>query len=296
MKKAGIAILLVLSMCAASCASGVQGEQRPDALEDSAADSSVQKRENEKMEENKAELIIADYEYLAELDAKADALRRSILESENTIEPANFEGKIYYVSTDGSDFNSGESPEDAWATLERVNSAELASGSAVLFERGGVWRGALKTRCGVTYSAYGSGAKPCIFGSSENGASPEKWTLKPGTTNIWVYYKELNDVGEIVFDDGEKWARRVYFRYDPNQEGDWKYQDYFDGKRLVLEEALDEDLKFFSAADSSLTKEGIPNHGQGDFTNVGEVYLRCDAGNPGEVYDSIEFCTYAYTS
>ena len=216
--------------------------------------------------------------------------------SGNTINPSTFNGTVYYVSPNGNDANSGKSPSEAWKTLEPVNFANISSGSAVLFERGGVWRGCLKTKTGVTYSSYGDGNKPCIYGSPENGTGPEKWTLKSGTNNIWVYYKDLNDVGEIVFNDGSAWAKRVYFRYDPNSSGEWKYKTYFDGKKLVIDEVLDENLKFFSAAYSSKNTSGLPNFGTGDFTNVGKVYLRCDEGNPGEVFESIEFCTYAYTA
>ena len=248
------------------------------------------------MDEKLGGLINADAEYLAGVDAKANALRTSVLDCDNTINPTTFGGTVYYVSNNGNDSNNGKSPSEAWASLEKVNSADISYGSAVLFERGGVWRGCLKTKTGVTYSSYGDGNKPCIYGSPENGTGPEKWTLKSGTNNIWVYYKDLNDVGEIVFNDGSAWAKRVYFRYDPNSSGEWKYKTYFDGKKLVIDEVLDENLKFFSAAYSSKNTSGLPNFGTGDFTNVGKVYLRCDEGNPGEVFESIEFCTYAYTS
>lgn len=262
---------------------------------DTLALSAISKK-GEIMDDKLGGLINADAEYLAGIDAKADALLSSVLDSENTVDPATFGGTVYYVSNNGSDSNSGKSPDKAWATLDKVNKASLGSGSAVLFERGGVWRGALKAQSGVTYSSYGSGEKPCIYGSPENGAGAEKWTLKEGTTNIWVYYKDMNDVGEIVFNDGESWGYRVYFRYNPNQSGNWKYQTYYEGKKLVIDEVLNEDLKFFSAADSVLTSDGVPDHGSGNFKNVGKVYLRCDAGNPGEVFNSIEFCTYAQTS
>lgn len=50
----------------------------------------------------------------------------------------------------------------------------LKSGDAVFFERGGLWRGYLDCAEGVTYSAYGQGEKPRIYGSPENGADPNK--------------------------------------------------------------------------------------------------------------------------
>lgn len=79
----------------------------------------------------------------------------------------------YYVSNSGNDQNDGRSPDSAWATLDRVNAASLKYGDAVFFERGGVWRDTtVETKEGVTYSAYGEGAKPRICASPENGGDP----------------------------------------------------------------------------------------------------------------------------
>lgn len=33
----------------------------------------------------------------------------------------------------------------------------------------------------IVFSAYGTGDKPAFYGSPENGAGTEKWSLKPGT-------------------------------------------------------------------------------------------------------------------
>ena len=48
---------------------------------------------------------------------------------------------------------------------------------------------------------------------------------------------------------------------------------------------LDKDLEFFHKADSKVNNDNI------DMSSVGKLYLRCDAGNPGSVYKSIEFNT-----
>ena len=98
-------------------------------------------------------------------------------------------GTTYYVSNGGSDSNDGKTPQTAWATLNKVNGASLKAGDGVLFERGGVFRGYLIAQTGVTYAAYGTGAKPTISGSPENGAGAGKWSLygeTPDGGTVWV--------------------------------------------------------------------------------------------------------------
>lgn len=57
----------------------------------------------------------------------------------------------------GDDANDGLTPQTAWATLNKVNGANLQRGDGVYFERGGLWCGQLWAQEGVIYSAYGSG-------------------------------------------------------------------------------------------------------------------------------------------
>ncbi len=192
-------------------------------------------------------------------------------------------GTTYYVSPEGDDANDGKSPEKAWKTIGRVSREDgtLKAGDVVLFERGGEWRGQkLWTKPGVTYSAYGEGAKPVFNRSTENGAAPEKWTLVEGTENIYKYNGNIMDCGTIIFNGGEKHA----VKHIPM---------YRDGKYLVRDTSTVFDPK------TQLTKN--LNFVQLDYTKVGTVpsvsetncygtiYLRCNEGNPGEVFESIEF-------
>ena len=92
----------------------------------------------------------------------------------------------------------------------RANSLAV-SGDAVLLERGGEWREKITGKKGVTYTAYGYGAKPVINGSPENGADPKKWTLvyenEETGALIWRYDREdWLDVGTLVFNGGEGYA------------------------------------------------------------------------------------------
>lgn len=200
-------------------------------------------------------------------------------------------GTAYYVSNDGNDQNDGRSPETAWATLDKVNEAKLQRGDGVYFERGDLWRGQLWAQEGVIYSAYGDGEKPRIYASPENGANPEKWSLLEGTDNIWVYYKDMLDCGALVFNNDKSFATKIAPRYINGYLSTLEEGKFFDVKK-----ELNRDLTFFSEANSILY-DGMPFHPQvGDVCDrgvwgdvVGTLYLRCDEGNPGEMFDSIEF-------
>lgn len=219
---------------------------------------------------------------------KADARRTAILNSPTNI---TCTGNTYYVSNSGDDSNNGLSEKTAWATLDKVNSHPLKPGDAVLFKRGDFWRGALIAKKGVTYSAWGKGDKPKIFGSPENGADPKKWRLLEGTDNIWVFYRDITDCGTLVFNNDESCAIK-------------EIPSYVNGRFVLsddnnvpfdVKKHLDHDLEFFSKADSYLTN-GVPYiPGMEEVMDVvGKLYLRCDKGNPGEVFDSIEFLTRGY--
>lgn len=64
--------------------------------------------------------------------ASAEAQKQAILTNTDTMK---CKGTAYYVSNTGNDSNDGLSPQAAWATLEAVNSANLAAGDGVYFER-----------------------------------------------------------------------------------------------------------------------------------------------------------------
>ena len=137
-----------------------------------------------------------------ETEAKIDARREEILNSKSDYKEAT--GKIWYVSNKGSDENDGASDKTPVATIARAH--ELANaGDAILFERGGMWRGSWGSKEGIIYSAYGKGPKPIMNGNVEgNGTGAENWTLVEGTTNIYKYAKKMLDIGNIIYNDGAR--------------------------------------------------------------------------------------------
>ncbi len=224
---------------------------------------------------------------LSEANALAE---KRIEEIKNTPNPDinSFTGKVYYVSSsDGDDANDGLSPESAWKTTKKVDrmQPQLHYGDAVLFKRGDLWRatpvGGFFITCsasGVTYSSYGEGPKPKFYGSCENGADPSKWVLWDDTNNIWEYTTKIVDVGEVILNpDSEKpeWSHRA-----PVDLHEGKF--YIRGTRHTEEY----DMKKHMAYDLDYLHYAP----FGDFrSRPGTIYMRCDRGNPGEVFDSIEF-------
>ena len=131
------------------------------------------------------EMTYVDGAFVGSLDDAFETRRTAILNAESRYAVSG-EGQIYYVSNNGDDSRDGLSPETAWKTIGKLNVTTFAEGSVVLFERGGVWnkQGILSLRRGVTYSAYGNGAKP-ILSNHADASSAGDWIQVQ--ENIWVY-------------------------------------------------------------------------------------------------------------
>ena len=202
---------------------------------------------------------------LAEWRKLTDERIEAILASPNLEIPA---GKtVYYLSPEGNDAADGKSPATAWKTLAKLNGSTIPSGSYVCFERGGLWRGQLSAKAGVTYTAYGEGDKPKIYGSPIDGADASLWT-ETGTKNIWVFAEAWKqDVGTIVFNHGEAHAIKCTIR----TEADGSTFNNTTGEPFKTYADLTTDLHFYH-----------------DYKESGKVYLYCE-GNPGARFDSIEF-------
>lgn len=118
-------------------------------------------------------------------------------------------GTVYYVSPNGNDQNDGLSPQTAWASIQRVNTAEIQPGDQILWERGGIWRGILRPHPGqpghpVTYGAYGTGEKPVFYGSAD-ASKREYWVeVSP---NIWATRETKPEIlDQLNGNFSEKWS------------------------------------------------------------------------------------------
>jgi len=98
----------------------------------------------------------------------------------------------YYVSPNGNDSADGLTEATAWKTIRAVNIAKCVKpGDRVLFQRGGLWRvghgPSLRPHSGeegnpVTYSSYGKGEKPTIYGSFDASSEADWVRVSP---NVW---------------------------------------------------------------------------------------------------------------
>ncbi len=258
-----------------------------------------------------------------ELQKDIDTILNSeteIVHSETYIPGETYTGTAYYVSNDGNDNNDGLTPETAWRTLRKVAEVNgflsetilLKPGDAVFFRRGDIFRmneigwdpylgdeAALYLNVdGVTYSAYGEGEKPIITESTENGSGAEKWNLvyEDNTgKKIWQYYRDMRDVSMIVLNDGDVFTTRIYEYYDENgyiscEATGWHMHE---DEGVTLEDGL-HPLEVSLVEDLTIISRPVRLEPEVNWVNceVGPLYLRCDKGNPGELYHSIEFTEY----
>jgi len=190
-------------------------------------------------------------------------LKNEIAGLEDTV-GADAKGTVYYVSENGSDSNNGLSESTPWKTLKKVNETTFNPGDVVLFERGGTYRSYFKDsirvwqehssvdlQSGVSYGAYGTGAKPIISGSNMNFAE-KTWTSYSGKEN--VYYAKL----QYYIDPG-------VLRVTTNQ----NYS--YDGSVQATINDLDKDWEFCY-----------------DRNGTGYIYLYCPYGNPSNLLKDIE--------
>ncbi len=215
-------------------------------------------------------------------------------------------GTVYYISNGGNDANDGKTPETAWATPTPIWSGVLKSGDAVLFERGGEWYfkppeghpgeaatialEILSIKYGsienIRFGAYGEGEKPIIRGDIPEASDPSFWELysDENGVKIWKSTQELKTVPVVAFDEGESWADAVL----PWIDGIGSFINP-DGTPFVLEEGLNHDLTFVWLP--KLTDETVDlmrDDRRFAYNGVtAPVYLRCDAGNPAEVYSTV---------
>lgn len=211
--------------------------------------------------------------------------KKDILESRDRL---FYPGKAYYVSSEGDDGADGLSESTAWRSLEKVSSADLSRGDAVLFRRGDVFRGCVYAKAGVAYGAYGSGPKPRLYGWDRNLADPALWEIFDAGCRIWKLKERILDVGTLVFEDDEKCS----YKHIPSYiNGRFVCRDdedtVFDMRR-----EMKGDLDIYWHYEDAFTVK--PSKGK-DFPipdindrSMGDLYLRCDEGNPGDVFGSIE--------
>jgi len=228
----------------------------------------------------------ATKEFLNSMDKYAEKRANEI---RNTKDYVSGEKSFYYVSNDGNDENNGRTPETAWKSLKKVSETEFSEGDVVSFRRGDLFRGFLKTKSGVTYCAYGTGEKPRFCSGDKDMSNPDLWEIYDAEKHIWKCKEKTLDVGTIVFNHGEKHSRKLIPSYINES---FVCRDNNDIK-FDMSIEMEYDLDLF--CDCSEYTHTNPSKGENfpipDLSKpcYGNLYLRCDRGNPGQVFESIEF-------
>ena len=217
------------------------------------------------------DLISDGYELLDTYNAEFD---KRIEEIKSTPTSVTVTGNKYYVSENGSDDNDGLSPEKAWQSIRKVDSFSFSDGDGVFFKRGDIFRAegvTLTLQSGVTYSAYGSGEKPVLVGSSD--ASYSYLWEETDAPYVYRYIGECHDVGNIYINGGRYWGVHV-----KNNGGTSFYSD-------LVSNGLDE--PYYSGGKVYNGYKSLENNLE--YTNYNDsLYLFSKDGNPGDVFDSIE--------
>lgn len=232
----------------------------------------------------------ATKEFLCEIEALAAKRKEEI---RNTADNVEIKGTTYYVSNVGNDENDGLTPQTAWKTLQKISSADLKFGDGVRLKRGDIFRGCIYAKEGVTYCAYGKGKKPELRSWDKNLADASLWELYNAEHNIWKLKEKILDCGTLILNDDEICC----YRHAPSYVDGRFVCRYEEDKEFIVEKEL-EDLEcvcFFTdkmttaptiRADKIIADFPVPDIDNGEA--YGELYFRCDKGNPGEVFDSIE--------
>jgi hypothetical protein len=191
---------------------------------------------------------------------------------------AYVQAAVYHVAPDGDDARDGRTPQQAWRSLDRVNTAQLAAGDQVLFRRGGQWRGQLVPKSGseagpITYGAYGQGLKPSLMGSLAmnresdwKSAGPNRWTTRPGLPC---------DVGNIIFDHGAAWGVKRWKAADLRADRDYWYDPQAHCVELYLAE---NPARRFKSVELALTKH-IIQQGKRSYVSYENLDVRYGAAH-----------------
>ena len=197
------------------------------------------------------------------VDVIAEQMKKDILGTKNTADIYGdlMSGNTYYVSEkNGNDENTGKSPDKALKTLAALEKKLRfpKKGTAILFERGGVYRGQINMLQTCIYGAYGEGEKPIITSSPKNFADPSLWKATDAP-NVYELTDKLANVGVMAFDHD--------FADHGNYDALYGVPRYY-GKHVSGYANLSKDLEFYPTNDT--------------------LYLYCEGGNPGERFKSIE--------
>lgn len=269
-----------------------------------------------------------DYqEFTDELDEKYNKLLtdriKEIKNSESAVTPADIKaagGTAYYISSiNGDDKNDGKSEKKPWKTFANLYESLAGGlvrkfvpkkGDGIFFERGSEFYAEkylnYSVECfagdgGVTYGAYGTGAKPRFSSALDfrDSGRTGKWVATE-YPNVWrldddrlKYNWEsggLLEIGNIIFNDGEGVGVRIM----PKSED----KCFGEGETSTNREWRCNGYEYFYTGVSDLTNPGTALKHNLEYIHdqvEKELYLYWDGGNPSDSFDEISVARNGYT-
>lgn len=234
----------------------------------------------------------------------------AIVQGDEYVPGVSYSGTAYYVDSEkGKNNRDGKSPKTAVADYEAIRQ-NLQYGDAVFFKRGQVHSYpvmAVTLVDGVTYSAYGEGAKPILTCSPLDLNSPKNWELYYEGNGCKIWHSRFRDFGSVGWMDFncsdelyaypvyEYWSEENGYQFVETVHRDFSYpqmdhvvytlDEYGEKKTLPIEEMLTQNLTFISRVDyaDQMKKDILLCDYRGT-----DLYLRCDEGNPAKVFKMIK--------
>lgn len=165
-------------------------------------------------------------------EKKAESMRLSVIHA-GKLTPNN--GRVIYLSADGSDKNDGLTINTPIQTVSQLNRISQ-EGDTVLFRCEDHFRGNPAVKEYMTFASYGKGIKPIIDSSDQNYAKASLWK-ETDTPNVYKLILKVKNVGIVHFDPS-------YTEYG-------KYDELYGKKRIPTRSNhkygdIDEDLEFYS--------------------------------------------------
>ena len=228
----------------------------------------------------------------AELDARYRAMKA---ETEQFAPQPTPTGAVYYFSAlRGNDEADGTTPDTPWKSLTRIN--DLAQGCTVLIECGSVFHQAprpddtslIYPKSGMTFAAYGKGAKPVLYGSID-ARGAENWVqVAPCVYRFATPVSRRDDIANISFDGGKAWGIKIQMTYSKDSENLYTVPAYCS---LALENVCN-GLTTYEKLGSFPLRTGaeLQSYDLCYYHNLetGDFYLYSEGGNPGDRFSSIE--------
>ena len=228
--------------------------------------------------------------------AELDAARKKITAQTERFAPLpEPKGDVYYFSSlRGSDEADGKTPDTPRKRLVEAN--DLPEGSTVLIECGSVYHEAprpgdtslIYPKDGMTFAAYGKGAKPVLYGSID-AKDAEKWTQV--APNVYRYADPIErryEIASIVFDEGKAWGIKIQMTYSKDENNLYTIPAY---RSLALEN-VENGLCTYEKLNSFPLSSGeeLQTYDLGFYHNpeTGYLYLFSAEGNPGDRFSSVE--------